>query len=636
MARPYSLKKSRKILRSHYALFKRKRKRLSESDKRSAEADLRELDEALLAKDRLRASNAAKMVQKHEHLTKSFWDVARDFIFAILFAIIVAFIIRQFWFELYQVPTGSMRPTIEEQDRLLVSKTTFGVSPPFQNKLLLHDEEYIQRNGIIVLTTEGMNLADSNMLYFGIFPGKKRFVKRCVTKPGDTIYFYGGRIYGIDKEGKAFDEGYNEELLQKYGIEKIEHIPFISFQGQPVLAKRLSTGMYGEVTFKQMDLPMCKMQVQPNGRIAGTFFDGKKWVEEDLKLLKEPHDWPASYSDLWGIGNFAMARLLTPEEALKFYQVKGDDALLYLELSHTPNLSHPKPQIRQSMSGKYFPDFTPFSSLIPLQQQHLDALQQALITARFYVKDGSAYRYIEKGRRPQRREFDPKFSDVPNGLYEFYYGKGYKVYPSGILWPISKKNPLYNTSAENVQKLFNMGFSFNLLYQPHLAEQPFVPQRYAYWREQELYIMGAPILKKGDPVLESFIQKELTKQRESSDALPYIAFVDRGPPLKEDGSLDVDFIRAFGLKIPETSVVALGDNYAGSADSREFGFVPVQNLRGAPSFIFWPPGPRFGALAQPPYPWITLPNLLTWTIAAIIFILSYLYISRRNKRSIFK
>ena len=637
MARSYPLRKSRKILRSQHSIFKRKEKRLAASDREEIESDLRELDSALLAKDRERASIAARKMQHHskEGLRKSFLDVTRDLFFAILFAVVVAFVIRQFWFELYQVPTGSMRPTIEEQDRLLVSKTTFGVNFPFHDKLSFFDEMRVQRNGVIVFTTKNMDLADSDMLYFGFLPGKKRLVKRCVTRPGDTIYFYGGHIYGFDKSGNSFDELYNPQILKEAGVEKIEHIPYISFEGNPVLKKRLSNGVYGEVITKQMNLPVAKMQLRADGNVGGTFFNGEKWTRENLKALKAPHPKPESYSDLWGIGNFAMCRLLTPDELEHFYHRSGD-APLYLELRHTPNMQQPKPLIRQSDQGKYFPQFTPFVSLIPLEQKHLDLIQEAMITARFHVKNQGAFRYVERSRRPQRKEFDPKFPNVPNGLYEFYYGEGQKVFATGIQFPMSKKNPLYSSSPENVQKLFNLGFTFNTLYDPHLREQPFLPSRYAYWRDGELFIMGAPILKKEDSTLTTFIEEELTRQKESPDSAPYIAFVDHGPPLKEDGSLDIDFVRAFGLKIPDNAVVALGDNYAGSADSRDFGFVPMHNLRGAPSFIFWPPGKRIGPLAQPPYPWITFPNLLAWITAAIAFTLSYLWVRRRNKRSIFK
>jgi signal peptidase I len=165
--------------------------------------------------------------------------------------------------------------------------------------------------------------------------------------------------------------------------------------------------------------------------------------------------------------------------------------------------------------------------------------------------------------------------------------------------------------------------------------QPYNPQRFAYYREGNLYVMDTPILKKTDPTLIRFLQNELEKQSQSTREAPYIAFVDHGPPLKEDGSLNIDFIKAFGLKVPDNGVLALGDNYAMSADSRDFGFVPTENLRGAPSFIFWPPSDRLGPLPQPPYPWLTAPNLIVWIAAATILILALLWIRRRNQRSLF-
>ena len=73
-----------------------------------------------------------------------------------------------------------------------------------------------------------------------------------------------------------------------------------------------------------------------------------------------------------------------------------------------------------------------------------------------------------------------------------------------------------------------------------------------------------------------------------------------------------------------------------SADSRDFGFVPTGNLRGAPSFIFWPPCRRLGGLPQPSYPWITFPNLLIWSLVFVIAVICLLYIRKRNGKSHFK
>jgi len=186
-----------------------------------------------------------------------------------------------------------------------------------------------------------------------------------------------------------------------------------------------------------------------------------------------------------------------------------------------------------------------------------------------------------------------------------------------------------------VQTLFNLGIAFNRLFEPMGALQPYNPQRFAYYRDGDLYVMGAPLLKQDDPILEAFVKAEEEKQRSSSAKQPYIAFVDHGPPLKE-GKIDREFIEAFGLTVPQDGVLALGDNYSMSADSRDFGFVPTQNLRGSPSFTFWPPGRRLGRLPQPPYPWITLPNLLVWTIVALIIIALILISRERKKKGYFK
>ena len=53
----------------------------------------------------------------------------------------------------------------------------------------------------------------------------------------------------------------------------------------------------------------------------------------------------------------------------------------------------------------------------------------------------------------------------------------------------------------------------------------------------------------------------------------------------KDGKYDVDFIRAFGITVNPKNYFVLGDNHAMSGDGRLFGFVPDNNLQGAPSLI---------------------------------------------------
>ncbi len=635
----YSLRKSRRILRTSYKTFQRKKHSLSEMEQKQLETNLRGLDQAILNNNKEEASTLAQRIEAFikERLPKTLFDHIRELGLALVFAIVVAFLIRQFWFELYEVPTGSMRPTVEELDRMVVSKTTFGINAPFRKKPLLFSDKYIQRSSIIVFTVEDMDVADGDMIYFKIFPGKKRFIKRCVAKPGDTLYFYGGQIYAVDKDDKPILTQADPQFLKRYGIEKIDHIPYINMEGREKISRPTSYNVFGAVSMYQMNLPLAKLEIKEKGQIEGRFFNGKEWVKDQVEELKAPHSAPVSYSDLWGMGNYAMARLLTKEQAQLFYSTlpEGDDAALYLELRHTPNLSYPKPELRQGTSGYMQPTITPFAALVPLKNSHLETLQQNLYTARFYVKNGSAYRYHESGQRPQRAEYDPKFPGIPDGCYEFYYGVGYKVHFGGIRTELAKDHPLNKTSPDLIRKLFNLGIGFNTLFEPVAPNQPFNPQRFAYYRDGDLFVMGVPLLKKNDATLIRFVQSETDKQKNSNREKPYIAFVDKGPPLKQDGSLDIEMVKAFGLKVPDDGVVALGDNFAMSSDSRDFGFVPTENLRGAPSLTFWPPSERLGPLPQPPYPWFTLPNMIVWTVALLVLIAIIYWIRKRNKRSLF-
>jgi signal peptidase I len=119
----YALRKSRRVLRTSYKLFQRKKHRLSENEQKQYEAQLRALDQAVLSQNKEEASGLAKKIEafNKELFPKSLFDHARELVYALGFAIVVAFFIRQFWFELYEVPTGSMRPTVMEPDRMVVS-----------------------------------------------------------------------------------------------------------------------------------------------------------------------------------------------------------------------------------------------------------------------------------------------------------------------------------------------------------------------------------------------------------------------------------------------------------------------------------------------------------------------------------
>lgn len=609
----YRMRKCRQILKQSYAWYKKKGGTLSKDKREILEKNLEDLDQALLAKEREKADGLAKKLQSfgNSHFKRSYIEYAIEFLFALAFALIIATIVRQVWFELYEIPTGSMRPTFKEKDRLTVTKTAFGINVPLMTKQFYFDPDLVQRTSVLIFSADNLPMRDREGSYFWIFPAWKRFIKRLIAKPGDSIYFYGGRLYGVDKEGKPL-----KDLISAPWMEKLEYVPFNEFQGE------VTSPNPQEIVFSLFQKPVGRFVVSPFGEVKGEVFNGKEWVKDI------PTSQGETYGDFLGIRNYAMARLLTKEQ---LPEVPGlEEGVLYLELSHNPSLTYPKPLFYQSNTG-VIPAFNPFKSYIPLKQEHLNRIMDNLYTARFDVKNGIAKQYSVSSQ-PFSSSTHPTFQNVPDGTYEFYHGKLNRIQAFGVSSEVPKSNALYSHDPKNIQKLFNLGIDFHTYFQPSEVNRHVFPRRYAYFREGNLYLMGAPVLKKGDPTLEAFLERELKKQNRSTESRPYIAFQDYGAPLKEDGSYDVEFIRTFGVTVPEEHYMMLGDNHAMSGDSRAFGFVPQANIEGAPSLIIWPPGKRWGFPDQKPYPIFNLPRSIIWSIALVILAIWY-YIYRKSIRT---
>ncbi|MBS0620887.1 MAG: signal peptidase I [Verrucomicrobia bacterium] len=612
---PYSLKKSRRTLRTAYHLFQKKRRKLSTEVCEEVRTHLLFLQTAILEKKRDVASDFARKVEAlaATHLRKSAFDQIRDLVSALGFALIVAILVRQMWFEFYEIPSGSMRPTLKEQDRLSVSKTTFGINMPLKPDEIYFDPSLVQRNGIVVFTGENMDIPDVDTLYFYLFPGKKQYVKRMIGKPGDILYFYGGQIYGIDAEGKDISQE-----LQLKELHQIDHIPFIDFDRKLLIPPTAQNGIYSPVYLFQMNEPVVKLSVNSAQQVIGDVINLPQIHDKNAPAVTE-------YGDLWGIKNYGMTRLLTRDQ-VKFFTDQDplslEEGLLYLEIRHHPSLSSAK-LIRDEM-GRQRPAIGISSSYIPLQEQHLKALFDSLYTARFEVKNGVAFRVGSQSNHSAKNIFLPKLPLVPDGVYEFYYGKAYAVKWQGITVELPKTHPLYQFDPATVQLLYNLGIEWDTRFAPQVKNQRLQPARYSYFRDGDLYLMGAPILQKEDPTLLQFIQREMEKQAASNPQSPYQPFIDSGAPES------VDFIRQYGIQVPPHSYLVLGDNHAMSGDSREFGFVPETNLRGTPDLIFWPPGSRWGLPNQPAYPFFNLPRTIVWILAAICIGAGTLYWRRRN------
>jgi len=120
----------------------------------------------------------------------------REFIDALIYAGVVAFIIKILLFEAYRIPTGSMEKTLWVGDFLLVTKFTYGATSPRNIPFTDIRLPYFKLPGF-------KEPKRGDIIVFD-FPGDRdemesrevvNYIKRCVGIPGDTIHIMNKQLY---------------------------------------------------------------------------------------------------------------------------------------------------------------------------------------------------------------------------------------------------------------------------------------------------------------------------------------------------------------------------------------------------------------------------------------------------------
>jgi len=150
------------------------------SERPSLEVKSKKASNADAGKTRKKASDADAVEKKKSSL--------RENIEAIAVAVILALFIRTFIVQAFKIPSGSMKPTLQIGDHILVNKFIYGVKIPFVRKTVISVKD--PKNGDIIV------------FKFPEDPDKD-FIKRVVGVAGDVIE---------GREKKVFVNG----VLQKH------------------------------------------------------------------------------------------------------------------------------------------------------------------------------------------------------------------------------------------------------------------------------------------------------------------------------------------------------------------------------------------------------------------------------------
>ncbi len=132
-----------------------------------------------------------------------------EWVYTIAIAVAIAFLIKGFLFDIVKVDGSSMVPTLENNDRLIVTKLGY---EPAQGDIVILDSLYKDREKYFdrLATEEGVDELSSFRKFMEGFDlpedlQKRFYVKRIIALPGQTVDLRDGKVY---VDGSKLEEEY--------------------------------------------------------------------------------------------------------------------------------------------------------------------------------------------------------------------------------------------------------------------------------------------------------------------------------------------------------------------------------------------------------------------------------------------
>ena len=116
--------------------------------------------------------------------------IVREYVEAIVIAVLLALFIRTFVVQAFKIPSGSMLPTLQIGDHLLVNKFIYGLKIPFSGTLLVPFKTPDHGDIIVFRYPENRKID---------------YIKRVVAVPGDKIEIKNKKVY---INGEAIEQDY--------------------------------------------------------------------------------------------------------------------------------------------------------------------------------------------------------------------------------------------------------------------------------------------------------------------------------------------------------------------------------------------------------------------------------------------
>ena len=127
----------------------------------------------------------------------------REYIEAIIIAVVIAFFVRSFFIQAFKIPSGSMEPTLLVGDHLLVNRLSYVAKVPFSDTVMFEFGEP-KRGDVIVFRWPKDRSKD--------------FIKRVIAIPGDRLEIKGKEIF---INGSKINDPWGHFIDKKYSFQSL-------------------------------------------------------------------------------------------------------------------------------------------------------------------------------------------------------------------------------------------------------------------------------------------------------------------------------------------------------------------------------------------------------------------------------
>jgi signal peptidase I len=124
-------------------------------------------------------STAAAVVQSTRPSGKT-KSTVREYLESIIWAVLIALVIRTFIIQTFMIPSGSMEPTLAIGDHIFVNKFLYGTTLPFTDKKILKLRDPVRGDVAVFRFPEDRS---------------KDFIKRVIGVPGDQVMVRNQKVY---------------------------------------------------------------------------------------------------------------------------------------------------------------------------------------------------------------------------------------------------------------------------------------------------------------------------------------------------------------------------------------------------------------------------------------------------------